>query len=102
MQATVDVGGDATAGWVLVGGDPRQRRGRGRRRQRLRRRAPLGLQLCFDLLAATATRLGRAGALEGVCRALGALCRQLLGYTVAVAVLVGGPLVKGGVGDGSS
>ena len=74
----------------------------GRWQQRLRLCAPLGLQLCFDLHAAAATRLGGAGALDWVHRDLGALCRQLLGYVVAVAVLVGGPLVKGAVGGGSS
>ena len=58
--------------------------------------------LCFGLLAAAATRLGGAGALELVLRDLGALYRQLLGYAVAVAVPVEGTLVKGGVGDGSS
>ena len=44
----------------------------------------------------TATR--PRGALEWVFRDVGALYRQLLGYTAAVAVLVGGLLV----GDGSS
>ena len=42
------------------------------------------------------------GAMEWVFRDVGALYRQLLGYAVAVAVLVGGPLVKGGTGDRSS
>ena len=41
-------------------------------------------------------------ALEWVRRDMGSLCRQLLGYAAAVAVLVGGPLVEGGMGDGSS
>ena len=41
--------------------------------------APLGLQLCFNLLAPTATCLRGAGALESVSRDLGALFRQLLG-----------------------
>ena len=48
----------------------------------------------------TATRL--RGALEWVFRDVGALYRQLLWYAAAVAALVGGPLVEGGMGGGSS
>ena len=42
------------------------------------------------------------GVLEWVRRDVRSLCRQLLGYAAAVAVLVGGPLVESEVGNGSS